>query len=337
MTERFTSLNRMTPEQREQWEDDGYVIIKNALSEKEVAELTREVNALDIESQRQGRDHNTLLDVANILDTATEGLFVPNKDGNCRQLQKDPNFTFLKIVDHPSHLGIVCELMGAAVQLTWSQALVRPPTPVPSHRWHPDGPKPYYFRKMCNETTNDEAPPLLQLKIAFYLTDIDKPDMANLCVIPGSHRNGFPKIPQGLDHALKISSLSKFQDVECIDEGIPGAIQIMAKAGDALAMHNGLFHCVVRNTSKMTRKNLHYTYGPQWQRPGDRMESSPELLSQCTPVQKQLLGALTKPYTNGGYGPFDEGAPLIRMFEGTSFSETWDAVDLEYISGTQEQ
>lgn len=330
MTERATTLKRMTPEQRRQWDEDGYVIIRNALSDQEVRELTAEVDRLDEESQRQGRDPGALLDVANIVDTAVEGLFQPDLHDPGRRLQREPNYAFLKVVDHPNHLGVVCELMGAAVQMTWSQALVRSPNPLPSHRWHPDGPKPYYFRKMRGGT-----PPLLQLKVAFYLTDVDGPDMANLCVIPGSHRAGFPKIPQGMEHALKITSYTEFPEVERIDEGVPGARQVMVKAGDALAMHNGLFHCVVRNTSETIRKNLHYTYGPQWQRAGDRTESSSELLAMCNPVQKQLLGALTGPNTNGGYGPFDEGAPLIRLFEGKGFSETWADVDQEYIRSTQ--
>ena len=331
MTANPTTLKRMTSEQRQQWEEDGYLVIKNALSNDEVIELTREVDVLDLESQRQGRDPNSLLDVANILDNATEGLFEPNSKRSTKRLQNQPNLTFLRIVDHSNHLGLVCELMGAAVQLTLSQALVRPPTPLPSHRWHPDGPKPYYFRRMQSSVSYESTPPLLQLKIAFYLTDIDKPDMANLCVIPGSHKTGFPKIPKGVEHALKISSYSEFKEVERIDEGVPGAKQIMAGAGDAVAMHNGLLHCVVRNTSNTARKNLHYTYGPQWQRPGDRMESSPELLSLCNPVQKQLLGEFTQPNTNGGYGPFDDGAPLIQIFEGKNFQETWDDIDRNYI------
>lgn len=330
MAKQTVSLRRMTPEQRRQWDEDGYVIIRNALSDDEVSELTEEVDRLDQESQRQGRDPGSLLDVANIVDTAVEGLFQPDPHDLGKRLQWEPNDTFLRIVDHPGHLGVVCELMGAAMQLTWSQALVRPPTPLPSHRWHPDGPKPYYFRKM-----RDGTPPLLQLKVGLSLSDVDGPDMANLCVIPGSHRDGFPRLPQGVDHALKINSYTRFREMERIDEGVPGARQVMVNAGDALAMHNGLFHCVVRNASDRSRKNLYYTYGPMWQRAGDRTDSSPELLARCNPVQRQLLGALSGPNTNGGYGPFDEGAPLIRLFEGKGFAETWAQGDEDYIRETQ--
>ena len=329
MAQTTKALECMTPEQREQWDDDGYVVIKSALSAEQVERLTAEVDRLDEESQRRGRDPDSLFDVADILDTAVEGLFHPDLNNRGVSLQSEPNDAFLELVDHPRALGLVCETMGAAVQVTWSQALVRSPSAVPSHRWHPDGPKPYYFPRVRGMM------PLLQIKVGFFLSDVDGTDMGNLCVIPGSHRNGFPKVPQGLEHALKITSYADFREVEEIDRGVPGARQIMVQAGDAVAMHCGVFHCVVRNTSNVRRKNLYYSYGPMWKRAGDRIQSSPELIARCSPVQKQLLGALAGPNTNGGYHAFDEGAPLIELFEGKGFHETLAAVDDEYIRATQ--
>ena len=75
--------------------------------------------------------------------------------------------------------------------------------------------------------------------------------------------------------------------------------------------------------------------GRIWFRTADRTHSSPELLDRCDPVRRQLLGALAGPNTNGGIHPYDEGAPLVRLFEGKSFQETWDEVDENYIHGTQ--
>ena len=329
MTLPANSLERMTAQQRKQWEEEGYFVVKGALSKAAVKRVIDEVDKLDEESQRQGRDPDTLLDVANIIDTAAEGLFGPEQGSMGKRLQWEPNETFLDLIDNPKTLGLVCEQMGAAIQMTWSQALVRPPTPLPGHRWHPDGPKPYYFPRINGEM------PLMQLKVGFFLTEIDRPDMGNLCVIPGSHKHGFPKIARGLDYALKITSYTKFREVEQIDAGVPGARQLMVEPGDAIGLHNGLFHCVVRNTSKVPRKNLYFAYGPSWQRAGDRVENPPELLAKCTPVRRQLLGALAGPNTNGGYGGFDEGAPLVRLFEGRNFRETWDWVDQVYIRQTQ--
>ncbi|MDE0502592.1 MAG: hypothetical protein OXI86_00825, partial [Candidatus Poribacteria bacterium] len=80
---------------------------------------------------------------------------------------------------------------------------------------------------------------------------------------------------------------------------------------------------------------LWYVYTPLWMRLGDRMGNSPELVAKCNPVRRQLLGELTLPNTNGGIHPFDEGAPLISLFEGRGFVETMGAVDQEYIRATQ--
>ena len=319
----------MTPGQREQWEEEGYFVVKGALSKTEIKRITEEIDKLDQESQRQGRDPDTLLDVANIIDTAVEGLFSPEHGHSGRRLQWEPNETFLSLIDHPNTLGLVCEAMGAAIQMTWSQALVRPATPSPGHRWHPDGPKPYYFPRINGEM------PQLQLKVGFFLTEIDRPDMGNLCVVPGSHKNGFPKIPEGLEYALKITSFTEFRQVEQIDAGVPGARQLMVEPGDAIGLHNGLFHSVVRNTSNVRRKNLYYAYGPMWQRAGDRVDNPAELLARCTPVRRQLLGDMAGPNTNGGYHAYDEGTPLVQLFEGNGFVETLGQVDRDYIRQSQ--
>lgn len=329
MYQNLKSLKLMTQTQRDQWEEEGYFVVKGALSKTNVKRLVAEVDRLDEESQRQGRDPDSLLDVANIIDTAVEGLFSPDHANRGRSLQREPNETFLSLVDNPKTLGLVCQAMGAAIQMTWSQALVRPPTSLPGHRWHPDGPKPYYMDRIRGQM------PLVQVKIGFFLTMMDRPDMGNLCIIPGSHKKGFPNIPGGLDHALRITSFTRFQEVDQIDVGVPGAHQLLVEPGDAIGFHNGLFHCVVRNNSDVRRKNLYYAYGPMWQRLGDRVGNPIELLNKCTPVRRQLLGDMAGPNTNGGYHAYDEGTPLVNLFEGKSFMEIWEQIDQNYISRTQ--
>ena len=323
------TFQRMSPEQRQQWEEDGYLIIKNALSAEEVGELAAEVDRLDEASQRLGRDSGTQFHAVNIINAATEELFQSEPGSSGTILRDEPCEAFLKLIDHPSHLGIVCELIGAAIQLCWAEAMVRPPSPMPGNRWHKDGSKPYYFASV------DGLTPLQWARIGFFLTDVDRPDMGNFTVVPGSHRNGFPKLPQSLEHALTITSYTRFRQVEQIEAGVPGARQVHVSAGDAVLFHNALWHCVTRNRSRVRRKNLWYVYTPVWQRLGDRTENSPELLARCSPVRRQLLGAMVDPTTNGGIHPSDGDVPLVRLFEEKSFQETMDAVDEEYIRATQ--
>ena len=316
------TFNHLTPEQREQWDRDGFLVINNALSMREVEELTAEVDRLNEESQRQGRDPHSFFDVMDIIETARE------RTGNGRSLQTKPNEVFLNLIDHPNHLGIVCDLMGAAIQLTASQMMIRPPIPTPSREWHQDSAPPYGFPKVHDRV------PLQQFRIGLFLTDMDKPDMGNFCVIPGSHRNGFPQLPAGLDHALAITSFDRFKEFEQIDAGVPGARQITLKAGDGIAFHNALFHCVVRNTSNDRRKNLYYIYTPWWHRLRDRVQSSPELIAKCDPVRKQLLGALSVPNI-GVPAPLDGGAPLVRLFEERGYREVQNGIVEDYIRQTQ--
>ena len=322
-------FQRMTGEQRKQWDRDGYLLIPEALSSSELQELCSQVDRLDRESQRNGRDPAASLDVNNLIDAAVEGLFAPEQGNTGKILDPHPNQTFLNLIDHPSHLGMLCELMGAAIHLAWSHLMVRPPAPTPFNRWHQDGPKPYSFPRV------EGLLPFQWVRVGWFLTDVDRPDRANLCVMPGSHRTDFPKISKGLDYCLTTTSPGRFRQIERIDEGVPGARQIMLKAGDAILLHNALYHCVVRNTSDIWRKNIYYVYTPIWQRLADQEASSPELIAQCDPVRKQLLGALSGPNTNGGIHPFDKGVPLVRLFEGKGFDQMWADWEEQYVRGTQ--
>ncbi len=326
---RNLTLTRMTDEQKALWDRDGYLIIPNALSSEELEALLAEVDRLDQESQRLGRNPDAPLDANNLIDAPVEGLF-SSEPGKHQVLDPRPNDVFLSLLDHPAHLGLLCQIMGAAIHMAWSHLMIRPPSPAPANRWHQDGPKPYLFPRVDGQMACQ------WVRVGWYLTDLDQRDMGNLCIIPGSHRTGFPKLDKGLDHTLTITSFDRFKEVDRLDADVPDAKQITVKAGDAILLHNALYHCVVRNTSNVRRKNIYYVYTPIWQRLGDRDASSPQLISRCAPVRRQLLGALSGPHTNGGIHPFDEGVPLVRLFEGRSFAETWLQLDEDYIRRTQQ-
>ena len=242
--------------QHEHWGTEGYLVLPGALSESEVDRLTVAVDRLDQASQRDSRGADEFLSTHNVIEE---------------------DDAFLDLIDHPSHLGVIMDLMGASIQLLASQVMVRPPTPHPGSRWHYDGPKPYPFPRAVGLT------PLLHLKIGWFLTDLDAPDMGNFLIIPGSHRENFPK---GAANAATVSSPSRFQEVDEIDAGVPGAKQVTLRAGDALLFHNALWHSVSRNTSNVRRKNLYYVYAPLWMRLGDRMSSSSELIARSDPVRR---------------------------------------------------
>src|SRR5687768_6979491 len=114
MTEQTLTFRRLTPEQWDQWETDGYLIIKNILSPDEVARLEAAIDRLDFESQAQGRDPNAYLSVSGAI----------NRDD-----------AFLDLIDHQGHLGLIMDLMGAHIQLIACQMMVRPYKAEPGSYW----------------------------------------------------------------------------------------------------------------------------------------------------------------------------------------------------------
>ena len=315
-------LRRMNDDQRQRWERDGYFIIKGALNADEVVAFSEELDALDVLSQRHGREPGSYLDVVNIVDRPTD------RSNGMKDLGLKPNRFFIDLLDHHSHLGIVCEVMGAAIHVLGTQVMIRPPNAKPTNRWHRDTVAPYGFPAVNGQL------PLQQFRIGWFLSDMPEPDMGNLCIIPGSHLEGFPAIPSGLDHAMRVTSFSRYQELENICDGVPGACQITLNAGDAVVFHNSLFHAVARNTSSISRKNLYYVYGPWWARLNDRMTVSSEAVALCCPVKQQLIGATLEPGACGGTPP-DKRMPLIQFFEGQGFQEVFDSEVAEYIRTTQ--
>ncbi len=266
---------RLSPQLRRQWEHDGFLLLRASLSRSEVDRALAAAAALSATAEP-----GHVLNVFNIVE-------------------KDD--AFLDIVDHPSVLGIVADLMGANLQLLISQLMIRPPTPSPPLGWHHDGSKPYPFPCV------GAIAPLLNLKIGWFLTDVTSHNEGNLTVVPGSHQRGVQ--PPGVGDALEHSAA---ETTETLTE-MPGAVQITAKAGDAILFHNGLWHSVAPSTVARDRIVLYYGYGPSWLRLNDRLAPTPEVLARCSPVRQQLLGGLSHPGDHGGMHPGDAGLPLLAL------------------------
>jgi hypothetical protein len=286
------AFRRLTAEEHATWETNGYLLIPGVLTTGQIEQCRAAVDRL---SARYGRE---LLAAGQAFE---------------RVNVIEDNPALLDLIDHPVMLGAAMDLMGAAVHLLVSTVTCRPPSAAPAIRWHTDDPSPYFFPRVNGQV------PVWQLKCCLYLTDVEEPYMGNFVAAPGSHRHGIPKPVPGADGALDKDRYLDFPDV---DKVIPGALQVTAKAGDLLMFHPGLWHCVAPNRSDRTRKNLWYVFGPLWMRLGDRIASSPELVAASDPVRRQLLGATTIP-ERSALAPRDEGAPLIKIWEGVPYEGVW--------------
>lgn len=145
-----------SPQQREAFDRDGYLIIEGALSPDEVSHY---VSVID--------------EVA-----AHHPDFVPGKAFTPWNGVAHLHPELARLIDHPRHIGYAYDLYGEQLKLHNSQFFMRPPGKSATN-WHNDGarvvPSSVYSR-IC-----------LQFKVAYWLTDLPEDNMGNMVVAPGSH------------------------------------------------------------------------------------------------------------------------------------------------------
>jgi hypothetical protein len=261
----------LTAEQRHQWQEDGFLIVRGALTPAEVAALTAVVDEM-YEANLQKPDVK------------------PGADLDRRNVMEEHDL-FVSLMDHPVTFPLVLELMGPYIQLSMSEVIVRPPNPEGPALLHTDGGQA--MRQI--RVTDDSLP--LQIKIQYFLTDVDARDSGNFTVVPGSHRRAFPS--GGFEAGPYI----------------PEALQLCVQAGDAAIFPHAMWHGYVRNHSSRTRKSLIYCYSHHCFRCFDYRQASPELLARCTPRQRRLIGDIGEwKYGSYFYSPSDQEA-LMRGLE----------------------
>jgi ectoine hydroxylase len=130
-------------------------------------------------------------------------------------------------------------------------------------RWHEDGGR---------QTADLDYRARLSMKIGYWLTDCDEPGYGNLEVIPGSNRWREP-LPRTAGTPP------------------PGAIPVLARAGDATVFERRLWHARSTNVSGRTRMVVFFGYAPRWI--AQRESPSPAQLDAAlgNPLRRQLIGA----------------------------------------------
>ena len=175
---------------------------------------------------------------------------------------------FLELLDHPRTLPLVVETLGTNVFMYHCHLDVHPPEApdlAGPWMWHQDG-------GVVNRDLEGSPRPRLSVKVAYFLTDLSEPGRGNFVVLPGSHLANAIDRPPGDDNEL------------------PGAMPVLARAGDAVLFDRRVWHMRSPNLSRATRKALFYAYTFRWVRARDDLQVRADLLSRITPVRAQLLG-----------------------------------------------
>ncbi len=240
----------ITDEQLQAFNDQGYLIVEDALSPQMVDALTAVVDRMDAEERKKrGLDAHALL-------------------SKFRVVVEDD--LFLELLDLPRTFPLLWDILGWNIQLYISHMIVYPPEPPGTERvrkgagWHQDGGRPI--------PEMERPHPRLSLKISYWLSDVDGPDRGAIRIVPGSH---------------KLNDRPPQSDPEGDPDG---AIEVRVKPGTAVLFDRRLWHSRGWNYSDITRKVLFFGYSYRWLRGLDYNVMPPDILAKCSPIRRQMLG-----------------------------------------------
>jgi ectoine hydroxylase len=154
---------RLTNEERQHFEEHGWLQIENALSPAQIEHLTAKTDAIHADKVRAGHP-------------AQQSLFYPNF------IPDDPGF--LELVAHPQILPRVWGILGWNIYLYHGHLIVTPPSGQErddkTFGWHQDSGR-------VNQEMESHPRPRLSLKVAYFLSDTSEEGRGNFWIIPGSH------------------------------------------------------------------------------------------------------------------------------------------------------
>lgn len=240
----------LTEAEQLQFEQDGYLIIENALSEEQVTNLTTAVDRVAaIYRPKFGLGPHDLVHVRDFVG-------------------QDP--LFLELLTWYRTFPKVWGVLGWHIQLYLSHLNVTPPEDPEKERketrlaWHQDSGR-------LNRDFETDPRPRVSVKIAYFLTDTHRDDCGNFFVIPGSHLMNTLDLPEDkvVEH--------------------PDAVPVCVEPGTAVIFDRRIWHSRSVNYAPFARKALFYGYSYRWLRPRDDHTVS-HILDQCTPIQKQMFG-----------------------------------------------
>jgi ectoine hydroxylase len=259
--------------ERERFEQDGYLIIKGALTRDEVLYYREALDRAYLSAEAAG------------LVAPGGSLHWLGAVAHCPQVAG--------LVDHPATFPYVWSLLGWNIHVYHSHVDVHPPLAAPRpfrFEWHQDGGRQ-------NREVETDPRPRLSVKLAYWLSDVSEPGRGNLKVVPGSHLTNWISGPPR-------------RDVVWPDPD--GAVEVIAAPGDVLLFDRRLWHARADNHSTFTRKAVFFGYTYRWITIRDENDGiwAADWAGQLNPVQRQLLGGLQPGDGDHAWGHFPATTPL---------------------------
>lgn len=260
----------MTPEQRQDFERDGFLVLPGFFKGEELERLLAAVEEV------AGRVR------------AAKGL--ADQDHFAVRNALAHHEAILDLIDHPRVLPLVVDAIGWNIQIRTSHLDYRPPYPEHIHAgevgvgkgadhaagyrnlvWHADLCGPYLFEA----PSFDGHVPFMEIKVGYFLSDVTQPNSGAIRLVPGSYRR-------------KPAELREMGGRVPDDQ----VLELNVEPGTALLWRTATWHCVTPNLGPLTRKVIYVGYHYRWLRPTDYVRQDPELVEASSPIRRQLLGEL---------------------------------------------
>ncbi|MFT5087566.1 MAG: ectoine hydroxylase-related dioxygenase (phytanoyl-CoA dioxygenase family) [Candidatus Latescibacterota bacterium] len=262
-------------EQIREFDEKGYLVVRNVLDEETMAELITASDRLMDSDLQVNRASNPT------------GLY----DGFRNSITLDD--VYLPLMTHPKILPLVVHLLGSSLQLMTSHLIYKypnPPDTPDTHRapgWHRD-----YLQAMM--ALGHYSIPRIELKCAYYFTDLSQPKSGNTMVVPGSNL------------------LSEDIEIPAGQADPVGAVEPLLKPGDCLLFENRTWHAGAVNLSDQVRKGIMMGYGYRWVVPMDFRRQSEDFIARISPLERFLVGE-----------PYDEDVVSFQADGGANPLKDW--------------
>lgn len=245
---------QLKTDQRQSFDEDGFLIVRNALDAETVERLISEGDRLA----------ESFLRKPEVADKP-EYNHLDLRRGLLR------GKALFALVSNPATVPLVVQLLSPNIHLHSTTLIYkRPEKPdaAPFRRgWHRDIRIP--------KDLGHEGLPLVGIKVCYCLTDFQQPDCGMTLMVRGSHLRTEPlMIPKGRVDPM---------EVEVCD--------LRLNAGDALFFENRIFHTAAPNLSNRVSKVAIYGYAYRWMKPEVYLDDlDQQQLDQADPIMRQLLG-----------------------------------------------
>ena len=247
------AFTKLSEEQRQQFHNEGYLIIRKALDEDMISALIAAGDRLVATDER----FNRFVQDGGIYDGFR----------NCITMDD----AFIPLLTNEVTLPLVIQLLGSNLQLSTSHLIHRHPdpagTPTTVRRpgWHRDGGGIAGDLGAANF-------PRLGLKCAFYLTDLSEPNSGVTMLAPGSNQ------------------LTERIDIPEGETDPVNALEPLLNPGDCVIFEYRTWHAGAPNFTSWTRKAVMIGYCYRWLKPMDFVKQEPSFLDKLSEIEKYLVG-----------------------------------------------